>query len=624
MKKILVIFACLLLILTGCKEYGRATELNTSISVLPSYTIQDSDTVNRNYDADNKPTEPTRIKDITNIRHISRDIDAVIDRETDITPYDADKSTFQFKTNSLLMKNIVTENILPDIYAPKKYHAKAEKIMEKLVQMHKSNTDNVNLITGMQTVTSKPDLTITMEYEPTFLEADTTLHMYISNEGTAKATLPKLEIEIGDATTPGLSSAIQLRVLEDIKPGDKIDARQEITMLDPEVKVRAKIDSDNIIDETNENNNEAEITLKIKLPEDMPDLTPISATGIEKTTLKITNEGSETSEETTMNIYVDGEIQKTLIVPPVPERAANINYRNIETTLNMKDGNNEILVIVDPDDNIQESNEENNKKVFMLMKEKSTLTIGTIKETTTLEEDGIVIGTCDDLLVKKLISDCDELDSNTGIIRLVEHAGQNYLVIAAKTEEDVKKAIELFLTLDKYGDVQDEFIFRYPRSTNEEFYAEYEEDGKQKYYADYTFPKETLTLTGFPGEKTIRSIFGNADVEIYSWEKKWKIYRSKGPSDLYFVEPNRGYYVYSHEDQKITIKGEQTYSGTEFETGEVLFSPRDIKLKRLNEYGIFENEAKCPNTQLVFTTVNNPRIDIGEACWVTSTGGVLP
>ncbi len=230
--------------------------------------------------------------------------------------------------------------------------------------VEEKNEDNNVITAGFISFKKKnlPDLIIDTIVYPPDLKPEESRDILIGVKNTGKeasgGTKLVLYIDgtsVGEWDIPGLAGEGSIYVTYSWVPAEGSN------------EIKAVVDKDNLISESNEGNNEKTVTVTVaeRLRPDLiiEDLVPESSE-VEKGeplnfTLKVKNQGTAPSEEVRAEYYINGTAPpgQGILVPALSEGAGeDINFSLIPD----REGQMEVKVRVDPGAAIYESNEDNN------------------------------------------------------------------------------------------------------------------------------------------------------------------------------------------------------------------------------------------------------------------------
>ena len=274
--------------------------------------------------------------------------------------------------------NKIGENSVPEIEA-----GKSEKIsilwtpetdseaeisakVDEEASVEESNEDN-NIITAGP-ITFKgaktPDLIIdTLDYPATPNPGEhQDITISVKNQGTAASEKTTMTLYID-------GSAVNYWDVPTLSGDESSYASYTwIPTAEGSVELRAVVDEDGLVAESNEENNEKTVTVTVAedfLPDlIIEDIVPESAAGeVGKTlnlTLKVKNQGTASSEEVQAKYYINGTAptQDDIQIPALSEGAgADVRFSLVPD----REGQIEVKVNIDSGTNVYESNEDNNE-----------------------------------------------------------------------------------------------------------------------------------------------------------------------------------------------------------------------------------------------------------------------
>jgi len=130
------------------------------------------------------------------------------------------------------------------------------------------------------------------------------------------------------------------------------------------VEITAKVNEGSPVEESDENNNERKESLTFGLPDLVIDTFdyPENPKQEEEESIRINvkNQGTATSKETKLRLYIDGSLKEERNVPQLPSGESSSLESYAWTPIS--EGNIEIKAVVDEDNTTRESNEGNNQK----------------------------------------------------------------------------------------------------------------------------------------------------------------------------------------------------------------------------------------------------------------------
>jgi len=236
--------------------------------------------------------------------------------------------------------------------------------------VEESSEDNNGITAGSITFkkTENPDLIIdTFDYPENPEPGDPKkIRINVKNEGTATSEATTLVLYVDGSSVeewdvPGLSSGENSSASYIWIPTLKKSAESKV------VDLRAVVDENNVVAESNEGNNEETATVTVAR-EYIPDLIiqdvmPESAEGeVGNTlnlTLKVKNQGTASSEEVQAEYYINGTSSEDDIRIPALSAGAETNVTF--SLVPDREGQMEVKVRIDSGTDVYESNEDNNE-----------------------------------------------------------------------------------------------------------------------------------------------------------------------------------------------------------------------------------------------------------------------
>ncbi|HIH95594.1 TPA: PGF-pre-PGF domain-containing protein [Methanosarcina acetivorans] len=230
-----------------------------------------------------------------------------------------------------------------------------------ITESNEGNNEETATVTVAEN--SLPDLIISTFSYPEEPESGEQQRIQISvkNEGTAassRATTLALYIDgssVREWDVPRLSSGKSSSVSYTWVPESE-----------GSVELRAVVDEDNLITESNEGNNEETATVTVT-ENSLPDLIISTFSYPEdpepgehqRIRVNVKNQGTATSEATMLVLYIDGDLVENWAISRLS--SGEISY-NSYTWIPTSEGTVELKAVVDKDNLVAESNEENNEK----------------------------------------------------------------------------------------------------------------------------------------------------------------------------------------------------------------------------------------------------------------------
>ncbi|NPA22284.1 MAG: hypothetical protein GXN92_01755 [Candidatus Micrarchaeota archaeon] len=253
--------------------------------------------------------------------------------------------------------------LCPDIYTVLQMEFIADP--ENLVPESDENNNVVSLEISCER--PLPDLTPTISQD----RVDDTVYLTIdvSNTGDASAE----NIEVVAYTTNSSGTFEQSWTIPSLNPAEVYTIPTEYFCGDSDelVDVRVVVDPANLIEELNEDNNEASLVINCS-DRPLPDLTPSlgeyrDEDNIAHITLKVSNTGESSAENILVSFYItnsSGTISDSFTIPslaPGEDYLFNDSYFCGDS-----DELVEVRAVVDPNNAIRESNEDNNEDVMII------------------------------------------------------------------------------------------------------------------------------------------------------------------------------------------------------------------------------------------------------------------
>lgn len=527
---------------------------------------------------------------------------------------------------------------------------------EELIELDENNNElTATIDVG---AAQRPNLIIeSMTYnpDPAIPGQQVTVTTVVKNAGVEPSDATELSVNVGGMTTP------TIKTVPPLDPDETAPITQVFMMTSTPITVEAEADPNDNVLETSETDNTRTITVYPPMPDlDAYDIVFEKAVydayePIQNIQLYLANTGMATATGTNLRLYIDGNLEEEWAVA----LSAGDKYTPVYNIPGgLLPGTHTFRLVVDEDDDVQELSETNNeytKTLTVGQLPSLILSPGTVLPPTTTSAPGFLIGTCkssSDPAYNPMVrarlgaAYCDAMQQGDGVIRSYTGSGPWNIVIAGATQTDVNSAINLFLELGTLGpaEIYEYFEFRMTGPVLRLF-AKYENSNQDTLHMlDYKLATPEPTTVVFPigfQDNDIADAFAPIvnDIEsIYRWdegEERWRIWHTgPEPSDMDTVQPYDAYFVMlddnNFHDFTLVDVQEQARSRT-LGTGRALFSPtRPGTIDTWDNIVDTTEEILCqePASYSRGWFFSGPRpadqfIDIGQACWVTSTGGTL-
>jgi len=460
----------------------------------------------------------------------------------------------------------------------------------------------------------------------------------------------------GGQSTPDINTQILLNggivstlATPPLSPGSSDDAQYTIQSIQSgqhTITIRTDV-ADQVVEQDETNNNKT-ITISVgNQPDYKPTLIASPQTiqaGI-PTAINITtfNIGPAPSPQTTFDIYVDGTKISTRTLPALASGILALPTVHHHTEMiTFTQGTHTIRVVVDPQNTIAETNEANNELVASVQTTGAGYLSPKILPPTLSPVSGYAIGTCqNNALVAQLLGNalCATLKQGDGIIKQFSYQGKWIIVLSGATNQDVQNAVDYYINFKQLGpqSIAQEFIFRTPAPYTLQLYAHYKNaGGATKHLLHYNLLGDPTTLVSMPiqpTQKSISYIFGNALADInaiFGFDGKWRIYRQNAPSDLNTINGYTGYFTLMNtQNVPLHLNDIDAAGAATIPSGLIMFSPpkpstpQDYPFIDTTKPIICQTIASRARGWIFGQKNPTDTIDIGQTCWVTSTGGTI-
>lgn len=464
------------------------------------------------------------------------------------------------------------------------------------------------------------------------------------------------------------------QVVTPLNPGQSVPSTFQFDLVALPATVFAKVDTTNLVTESNELNNENQITIgpapvsafvDLVAKKIIPDKTTYSANEPIDLRLAVQNIGSgDALGNNLVHLYVDNVLVHTYTTP----LAAGTSHYEMYTLPNgLTAGTHTLKLEIDPNNDIPELQETNNVRTLTLnvagVPGSLIVVPGSVLPPTTVLNPGFIVGSCQDPtdlsynpMVRQRLGAtyCDQMQMGDAIITSYIGTGPWNIIIAGATHGDVLNAIDMFLGLGVLGpaEIYEVFEYRKPRRPTLGLFAKYKNANlEERYMLDYTLASSPgATSVAFPiglADNDMDDVFASivGDIEsVYRWDdatQKWNIWHpGPEPGDMDKVYPYDTYFIQFMDGNwhklQLIDQIEQSRPRT-FSTGRALFSPpRKAPITTWSHIVDVSQPIYCQQMaaapkgwffQTTGTTIGGttgvPDIEIGQSCWITSKGGTL-